>query len=223
MPLSPQDMYLTVSLPKLGTPTIVINNAGIAHGLPLLSLTPDQISSTFAINTLSHFHTIRAFLPGMLAASSGGTIVTVASVLGKLGASHLTDYAASKAALIAMHTSLRAELASPAAPGGAENIRMVLVTPGQLSTALFRGVETPSSFFGPVVEPTELAREIVKVVDAGMSGEVSLPLYARWIEWMHVLPVGLQRVARWMAGVDRAMEGFKHGEPKGAEGAVKRE
>jgi short-subunit dehydrogenase len=144
----------------------------------------------------------------MLASETGGTIVTISSVLGKLGASHLADYTAAKAGLIAMHTSLRAELASPMAPDGAEYVRTILVTPGQLSTNLFASIKTPSSFFGPVVEPVELAREIVRMIDSGESGQISMPFYARWIEWMHVLPVSMQKLARKMSGVDKAMEGF---------------
>lgn len=132
--------------------------------------------------------------------------MTVASVLGKVAASHLSDYCAAKAGLIAMHTALRSELASPSAPEGSENIRTVLVTPGQLATPLFQGLETPSDFFGPVIEPVELAREVVRVIDAGVSGVISMPLYARLIEWMHVLPASLERLARDVSGVDRAME-----------------
>ncbi|KAK0878951.1 hypothetical protein LTR87_007268 [Friedmanniomyces endolithicus] len=199
----------------LGIPTILINNAGIVHGKPLLgpnSLTPSEIARTLRINTLAHFHTLQTFLPGMLASPTGGTVVTISSVLGKLGASHLADYTASKAALIALHASLRAELASPTAPEGAERIRTVLVTPGQLSTTLFAGVQTPSSFLGPVVEVVELATGIVRIVDAGESGEISMPLYARYIEWLQVLPAGLQRVVRKLSGMDRAMEGFRGGQ-----------
>lgn len=165
-------------------------------------------SSNFRVNLLSHFHTIRAFLPGMLSSPTGATIVTVSSVLGRLGASHLSDYTAAKAGLIAMHTSLRAELNSPTAPEGAENIRTILVTPGQLSTKLFAGVKTPSTFLGPVVEPVELARDIVRMIDAGESGHIAAPLYARWINWLHVMPAGLQRVVRYVSGMDKAMEGF---------------
>ncbi|KAK3633505.1 hypothetical protein LTR56_015758 [Elasticomyces elasticus] len=195
---------------NLGTPTILINNAGIVNGKTLLELTSADVVKTFRVNTLAHFHTIQAFLPGMLASQSGGTIVTISSVLGKLGASHLSDYTASKAALIAMHASLRAELSSPAtAPEGAANIRTILVTPGQLATPLFVGVKTPSTFFGPVVEPVELAKEIVRMVDAGESGEISLPLYARYIDWLHVLPTGMQRIVRRLSGMDTAMEGFR--------------
>lgn len=191
---------------QCGTPTILINNAGIVTGKPLLSLTTAEVQKNFNVNLLSHFHTLRTFLPGMLRAESGGTIVTVSSVLSKLGASHLSDYTAAKAGLIAMHRSLRAELSSSTAPEGSTKIRTILVTPGQLSTSLFAGVESPSSFFGPIVEPVELAKEIVRMIDAGESGEISMPFYARCIDWLHVLPPGLQRAARWMSGVDSAME-----------------
>lgn len=145
----------------------------------------------------------------MLNSETGGTIVTVASVLGKLGGSHVSDYGAAKAGLIAMHASLRAELSSSTAPEGAENIRMVLVKPGQLATALFEGVETPNAFLGPVVEPVELAQEIVRMIDAGESGEISMPLYARYVDFIFILPASLQKFLRWVSGVDRAMQSFK--------------
>ncbi|THX85105.1 NAD(P)-binding protein [Aureobasidium pullulans] len=197
----------------LGTPTILINNAGIVNGLPLLSLTPSQYTRTFNINTLSHFHSCRTFLPAMLAAPLGGTIVTVSSVLGHLGASHLTDYTASKAALLAFHTSLSAEIASlPAASNpGAENIRMVLVKPGQLSTNMFSTLKSPSDFFGPVVAAKDLAMEIVDAVERGRNEVLCMPVYAWLVEWLGVLPVSLQRVARWASGVDGAMESFGGG------------
>ena len=41
--------------------------------------------SNFRVNLMSHFHTIRTFLPEMLE-EGRGTIVTVASVLGHLAA-----------------------------------------------------------------------------------------------------------------------------------------
>jgi NAD(P)-dependent dehydrogenase (short-subunit alcohol dehydrogenase family) len=175
------------------------------NGKPLWNLTSKDIQRNFNVNLISHFNTIRTFLPGMLASETGGTIVTIASVLGKLGAGNLSDYSAAKAGQIAMHTSLRAELLSPTAPAGAERIRTILVTPGQLATRLFSALETPSNFFGPVVEPVDLASAIVKMIDAGESGEISMPLYARWIEWNFVLPAGVQRVLRIVSGIDAAM------------------
>lgn len=193
-------------------PTILINNAGIVNGRPLLDLEPEAIERNFRINLLAHYHTIQTFLPGMLSRAMGGTIVTVSSVLGDLGASHLSDYAAAKAGLTAMHASLRSELASmaslPDAQPGTKNIRTVLVKPGQLSTQMFNSIETPSSFFGPVVESVDLAKAIVTAVYEGRSGVITLPFYTGYIEWMGILPYSLQRFARWISGVDRAMQGF---------------
>ncbi|KAK7541810.1 hypothetical protein IWX49DRAFT_554901 [Phyllosticta citricarpa] len=192
----------------LGTPTIIINNAGIVNGKNLLDLSPFDVERNFRVNLLSHFYTIRQFLPGMMSSPTGGTIVTVSSVLGKIGAAKLSDYTAAKAGLIAMHTSLIGELRhSPDL--GAKNIRTILVTPGQLATPLFGTMATPSNFFGPVVEPVQVANEIIKMVDAGEGGELSFPLYACFMDWMNVLPAALQRAARAMSQIDTAMRNFR--------------
>lgn len=157
----------------------------------------------------------------MLASERGGTIVTVASVLGYLGCAGLSkhnscahpptkltfetaDYAASKAALIAMHTSLRAELSflPSAAP-----ISLILATPGQLQTPLFSHLPPPllSRFAGPVVEPKDLAQRIVEAVGSGKPDvRIAMPAYTGMVQWGSVLPRGLWRVVRGVAGVDRA-------------------
>lgn len=124
-------------------------------------------------------------------------------MIGQLGAASLTDYAASKAGLTALHKSLAAELRL-----SHPQVRMVLVEPGQLSTPLFYGVQTPSSFFAPVVEPVDVAKEVVAAVDGGLSGHVGVPLYARWVAWYNILPASVQVLARKVAGIDTAMGNF---------------
>jgi len=37
---------------------------------------------------------------------------------------------------------------------------------------------------------------------------LAMPFYARWIDWMNVVPVGVEAVLRRISGVDRAMKGF---------------
>jgi NAD(P)-dependent dehydrogenase (short-subunit alcohol dehydrogenase family) len=170
-------------------------------------------------NLLSHFYTIQTFLPAMLE-EERGTIVTVGSVLGYLGCANLgqyhlqlqknlahvvpADYSASKAALIAFHASLQAELRTSEHPG-AEHIRTIFVAPGQLGTAMFAGVKTPSNFLAPVVQPVELAREIVQMIDDGESGDIRLPFYARWAPVMSAFPVSIQALAKKVSGMDQAM------------------
>jgi NAD(P)-dependent dehydrogenase (short-subunit alcohol dehydrogenase family) len=133
----------------------------------------------------------------------GGTIVTISSVIGTVGAAQLTDYAAAKAGITALHRSLAAELRE-----SHPQIRTVLVTPGQLSTPLFYGVQTPNRFIAPVVEPVDVAKEVIAAIDNGRNAAIGMPLYARWIDWYNVLPLGLQAVARRLSGVDNGMKTF---------------
>ncbi|KAI1376033.1 NAD(P)-binding protein [Hypoxylon crocopeplum] len=186
----------------LGTPTILINNAAEVVGKKLLDMDMEEVEKSLTTNLLAHFYTIKTFLPGMIRNDTGGTIVTVSSVIGQLGAARLTDYAAAKAGVTALHKSLAAELQE------CPEIKTILVTPGQLSTPLFSGVKTPSRFIAPVVEPIEVAKEIIKAIDLGISDHIGMPLYARWVDWYNVLPVGLQKIARRVSGIDTGMTTF---------------
>jgi NAD(P)-dependent dehydrogenase (short-subunit alcohol dehydrogenase family) len=166
-------------------------------------MTFPEIDKSLTTNLLSHFYTLKTFLPAMARSEIGGTVVTVSSVIGTVGAAQLTDYAAAKAGISALHRSLAAELRE-----SHPQIRTVLVTPGQLSTPLFYGVQTPNRFLAPVVEPVDVAKEVIAAIDNGRNAAIGMPLYARWIDWYNVLPVGLQAVARKVAGVDTAMNSF---------------
>lgn len=187
----------------LGTPTVLINNAAIVVGKTLLDLSLDEIDQSLTTNLLGPFYCLKAFLPAIIRGGNGGTIVNISSVIGTVGAAQLTDYAAAKAGITAMHRSLTAELRE-----SHPEIRTVLVTPGQLSTPLFYGVQTPNSFLAPVVEPVDVTKEIVAAIDNGRGATVGMPFYARWIDWFNVLPVGVQVIARWVAGVDSGMKTF---------------
>jgi short-subunit dehydrogenase len=193
---------------QLGEPTILINNAtSRISGLPLCSLgggslSKSSIDRTLSTNIHAHFNILRAFLPSIMASPAGGTLVTVSSILAHMTPANLTDYAASKAAVSAFHTSLTMELRQQ---GLTDKVKTILVETGQIDTDLFRGVETPSNFFGPILDTREVAKEIVKLIDSGDGGLVRMPAYARFIDWYTVLPAGLQMVARWASGIDVAV------------------
>jgi len=166
------------------------------------SLSKSAIDRTLCTNVHAHFNTLRAFLPGIIASPDGGTVVTISSILAHMTPANLTDYAASKAAVSALHTSLTMEIRQQ---GLTDKVKTILVETGQVDTELFRGVETPSNFFGPILDTREVAKEIVKLVDNGDGGLVRMPAYARFMDWYMVLPVGLQMVARWATGIDMAL------------------
>jgi NAD(P)-dependent dehydrogenase (short-subunit alcohol dehydrogenase family) len=194
---------------QLGPPTVLINNAAIVNGKTLLDSTFEELDRSLTTNLTAHFYTLKTFLPYLLRSETGGTVVTVSSVMGHIGAARLADYAAAKAGLTALHKSLTAELK------GTE-VRTVLVEPGQLSTPLFYGVQTPSAFLAPVVEPVEIVKEIIAAVDGGCSTHVAQPFYARWIDYYSVLPIGVQALVRRWASVDEAMKTFVGREGKKA-------
>jgi short-subunit dehydrogenase len=204
----------------------LINNAGIVHKKSILDTTAEEVeqyvllhlrvyyancnSRTFRVNTLSHFITLRTFLPHMLR-EGRGTIVTVSSVLGHLGAANLSAYTASKAALLALHHSLRAELAQ--IPEAAE-IKTILVTPGQMSTRMFADVKPPSNFFAPLATPADLGKAIIRLIERGESGDVAIPLYSHYIGFFSILPVGIQQIVRRWSGLDTAVGSSRKSEIK---------
>jgi short-subunit dehydrogenase len=114
------------------------------------------------------------------------------------------DYSASKAGLLAFHASLKAEL-KMSNHAAAKNVKTVIVTPGQLGTPLFEDIKTPSNFLAPIVEPVDLAKEIVRMIDSGESGEIRMPFYSTWIPLLLALPVGVQAIVRNWSGLDQAM------------------
>lgn len=189
---------------QLGPPSVLINNAAIVVGKRLLDMDVSEIERSISINLLAHFYTLKTFLPYLAASEFGGTVVTMSSVMGHVGAAQLSDYAAAKAGVTALHKSLTAELKTshPA-------IRTVLVTAGQLSTPLFYGLQTPSTFLAPVVEPVDVAKQIIAAIDDGRSTAIGMPLYARWIDLYNILPWGLQALVRRFSGLDVAMGAFR--------------
>ncbi|HSG81475.1 MAG TPA: SDR family NAD(P)-dependent oxidoreductase, partial [Gemmatimonadota bacterium] len=78
---------------------VLINNAGIVTGQPILEASDEQIERTFGVNILAHFWTVRAFLPTM-AERNRGHIVTIASAGGLVAAPRLSDYSATKFAAV---------------------------------------------------------------------------------------------------------------------------
>lgn len=65
-----------------------------------------------------------------------GHIVSIASVAGLIGASGLTDYCASKFALIGFCESLTMELHA----AGLKDIHVTCICPYQIDTGMFKGV-----------------------------------------------------------------------------------
>lgn len=193
---------------ELGHPTMLINNAGVVQGKAILDLSPEDVQQTFSVNTLAHFWTLKAFLPEMIK-QNNGHIINVSSVSGMVGMARLTDYGASKAALINLHESLRYELDHVY---NAPKVRTSLVIAGHIMTPLFSTVRQPTSllykFCFPSLAPVDVAKSVIAALDEQHSRVLYMPFYAHFVPFLHVFPSYLRDLAQWVTGCDYAMKDF---------------
>ena len=90
---------------------MLINCAAIVNGKSFLDLSSAEIERTLRVNVLGAMNVSKSILPGMLASKKPCHIINIASVLGKIGVKKMTDYCASKFAIVGFYESLRQELA----------------------------------------------------------------------------------------------------------------
>ena len=115
-----------------GTPTILVNNAGITRDNLLLRLKDDDWDVVLNTNLGSVFRISRACLRGMMKAR-WGRIINIASVVGLTGNPGQTNYAAAKAGMLGFTKSLAREV-------GSRNITVNAVAPGFIDTDMTRAL-----------------------------------------------------------------------------------
>ncbi|MGC9269172.1 SDR family oxidoreductase [Acidiphilium sp.] len=123
---------ITAMADALGPIDILVNAAGyVAHGSVLDGTEPEWRFS-FDLNVTAMFHTIRAFLPGMLE-KRGGSIINIASTVGSIkGTVNRCAYGASKAAVIGLTKSVAADFIT-------KGIRCNAICPGTVESPSLRG------------------------------------------------------------------------------------
>ena len=114
---------------EFGRIDILVNNAGIYRAASTLDVTEDHWDAIMNINAKAVFFASQAVLPTMIA-QKGGSIVSLASMAGKIGSKTNLPYNASKAAVVSMTKSL-------ALAHAAEGIRVNCVCPGFVETDMW--------------------------------------------------------------------------------------
>ena len=161
---------------KEGGPVdVLVNNAGIERTGSVEELALADFRAVMETNYFGAIRCIQAVLPTMRARRSG-CIVNVASVAGRIANSPLAPYTASKFALEALSESLAQE-AKPF------NVRVAIVEPGIIDTAMARRIETPqtrspypqlrrfaamfAASLKKPVPPSVVAEKVLQIVDSG--------------------------------------------------------
>ena len=90
---------------------VLVNNAGIASGGPMVETTLAEWRRILEVNLLGVVRGCRLFLPAMLAAGRG-QVINTASFAAIAGAPGIMSYGVAKAGVLALSEQLRAEVAS---------------------------------------------------------------------------------------------------------------
>ena len=109
-----------------GSPTILVNNAGVTRDNLLMRMKDDEWSDVIATNLTGTYRLCKACLRGMMKARKG-RIVNIASVIAVMGNAGQANYAASKAGMIGFTKSLAREI-------GSRGITVNVVAPGFIDT-----------------------------------------------------------------------------------------
>lgn len=184
--------------------SILINNAGIMYGAPLLDLPEGQFEKTINVNFISSYYLLRAFLPDMIAVGRGH-IVATSSVMAYVGVSKLGDYVASKHALNGLMESLRYELDKVYHK---PNIRTSIVILGQMTTPLFAKAKM-SKIGGslmPLQNPDSVAEDIVDAIHLNKSSYIYRPYLAKLAPVVQAMPQWIRDLAQRVSGADEALQ-----------------
>ena len=115
-----------------GTPTILVNNAGITRDNLLMRMKDEEWYDIIQTNLNSVFRMSKACLRGMMKAKEG-RIINIASVVGIMGNAGQTNYAAAKAGIIGFSKSLAREV-------GSRGITVNTIAPGFIDTDMTRAL-----------------------------------------------------------------------------------
>jgi 3-oxoacyl-[acyl-carrier protein] reductase len=118
---------------ELGTPTVLVNNAGITRDQILMRMKDEDWDVILDTNLRSVFRLSKACLRGMMKAR-GGRIISIASVVGSMGNAGQSNYAAAKAGMMGFSRSLAREI-------GSRNITVNVVAPGFIDTDMTRALD----------------------------------------------------------------------------------
>ena len=192
--------YATIKA-QLGRVDLLINCAGIVTGNRYFDqMSEEEIHRTMQINSLAPMQVALQLLPDMIARNEGH-ICNIASAGALLANPRMSDYAASKWAMIGWSDSLRVELKERKS-----RVRITTIAPYYINTGMFNGVH--SSIF-PILKPEPTAKKILRAIERNKIF-AGIPFDFHFIRfWQAILPFRVfDFVFGTVFGIYSAMDNF---------------
>jgi NAD(P)-dependent dehydrogenase (short-subunit alcohol dehydrogenase family) len=120
------DRLVTAAVEQHGYLDVMVANAGVGAGAPIVEMTDKAFRRIVAVNLEGTFYCCRAAARVMIPRQSG-SIVTVGSIFGRDTPARSAAYGASKAGIVALTQAAAREL-------GTYGIRVNCVSPGNMDT-----------------------------------------------------------------------------------------
>lgn len=178
----------------------------------ILDKPEEHILTTFAVNNVAHYWTVKEFLPDMII-KNHGHIVSVSSLAGFIAAGEMADYAGTKASVVAFHESLRQELKFWYK---APKVRTRYVIHYSLESTMYVCMlmasvihpiwartpmtevvtETGTPFRQLVIDAREISKAIVNQILSQNSGQVVVPSRVSFLSMLRAFPHWLQEMVR---------------------------
>ena len=151
---------------------ILICNAGIMDFAPINMLSEERWDRLFDVNVKGIYNCVCAAMPAFLQKKKG-SVITVSSMWGQVGASCEAAYSATKGAVIALTKALAKEL-------GPSGIRVNCVAPGVILTDMCAGLDPETlenlakdNCVGRNGKPEDVAKAMAYLADADfITGEI---------------------------------------------------
>ncbi len=153
------------ALQRAGSLDVLVNNAGVGLAGPLEAIPLSDVEQHFQTNFFGAVRMIQEIVP-IFREQRHGVIVSVSSIVGRLGMPFLSPYCAGKFAIEGLSESLCYELRP-------FNIRIKLVEPGGIKTK-FRQVFAQHSAYEPGLSAVRKRMDQTSAIDSKLPGPESV-------------------------------------------------
>ena len=160
------------TLEAFGKIDVLVNNAGIEFTSAYHDLSENNIREIIAVNLEAPMILSRLVLPAMLKQGSGH-IVNISSLAGKAGPAFQEPYSATKAALIAFTSSLRATYRNT-------GVSASVIVPGFIEAGIYAHLKERTHCSAPALLGTSSPQKVAQAVVRSIEHDIPEIIINRW-------------------------------------------